>query len=153
MQKSEYYFALPFLFARARGESVERTERNGFEARFVGGAVHLVVYLFAFQHLLLRLPAWEQILLALPLAVLVWLGWLLLLYLDSLVIKIFRAIGLMRTISDGRAQSLLVLSVATLCACDLIATGAWLRFPGYFWLGAVALNSLAALFLSLGKAE
>ena len=149
MRKFECHFALPLLLAKWSNRAIERTERNGLEAHLVGSAVHLIAYLFAFQLLLLRLPVWEQLLLALPLAVLVWIFWLVFLYLDSLLIRSLRAGGVITKMSDGRAQSVNALGLTSVFALGLVATGAWPRVVGYLWLAAIALNLLAAFVLIL----
>ena len=78
--------------------------------------MHLVVYAFVFRALLAGRALWLQLLFVLPLAFLVWILWLLLFYLSSLIIKALRAIGLMRDLSDRRAQSIVLVSAVSLCA-------------------------------------
>lgn len=145
MEKTEplgFYFALPRLFLRG-----PRSERNWLEANLVGGFIHLLVYLGAFRILLLRATPLRQILLCLPLAFLVWVFWLLTIYLNSLLIRLLRAAGLMREMPDRYAQSLLVGIITTFFAWALIGAGSWLRALGILWMTLIALNLLAALFL------
>ncbi len=144
---SEYNFSLPRLLAHCRGRPAHRTERNWTEANVVGALVHLVVYVFAFDILLAGLPAWQGVFLSIPLAFGVWIFWLLVLYLDSLTIRLLRACGFLRTMSDIHAQSFLICTITTVCAVQLLLTASWTRFIGVVWIALVALNLFAALLL------
>ena len=108
-----FFFALPRLLAGAQG----RSEKNGLEANFVGGLVHLLAYLYAQQFFLGNSTVTQQLIWALPLAFLVWIWWLLVLYLNSLGIKFFRALGFIRTLPDRYAQSFIIEMIVTLFAC------------------------------------
>lgn len=147
-----FYFALPRLLAYWNGRSSVRSEQNGFEARTIGALMHGVVYATAAHYLLADLPlAWQAVLL-LPLAFAVWLGWVLLLYLNAVIIGLARSVGVMRDLPDARAQSVLVGIFTTLCAVDLVARGtfAWL---GLTWLVLLVMNLLAALALRVLEDE
>ena len=143
----EFNFSLPRLFARCTGQVAQPTEQNWIEANAVGALVHLVVYLYAFELLLARSKIWQQLLLVIPLAFAIWLFWLLVLYLNSLIIKALRTAGLMRALEDSRAQSFLICSMTTVFAGQLALTQSWTRFLGVFWITIVALNLVAALLL------
>ncbi len=91
-----FHFALARLWARATGGSSRPAEKSWLEANVVGGLVHGMAYLFAAHFAWRNLTAWQATLLALPLALGVGLGWLLVLYLNSLVIRLLRALGLLR---------------------------------------------------------
>ncbi len=151
MQNAEpvFYFSLPRLFARWRGGSDARTEMNWLETNVVGAAVHAVVYLFIAHLLLGGLPMWQQALWLLPLAAFVLLAWLIVLHANSLVVKLLRACGLMRTLPNHRAQSILIGIMTTAFACELLRAGSWLGLVGGIWLAAVILNLTAALALAL----
>ncbi len=122
---------------------------NWLETRVIGTAVHGVVYLFVAHALLGRLPLWQQALGLLPIAVLVWLAWLIVLYANSLLVVFLRACGFMRTLPNDRAQSILVGLMTTAFACELLRTGSWLSVVGGIWIAAVILNLLAAALLAL----
>lgn len=145
------YFALPRLCAHWRGRSARRSERNWLEANIAGTLVHLVVYASAFQLLLARQSLWRQVLLCLPLALLVWVFWLLLLYANSLVIRSLRAVRLMRHLPDRRAQTALICILTAVFAVRLLTTGAW--GIGAVWLAVFALNLLAAALLAISQTD
>lgn len=145
---NEFYFALPRLLARSRANQHMRSEKNSLEANVVGTLNHLLVYAFAFALLLKDLPGWQQVLLLLPLAVLVLIFWLLLLYVNSWIIKLLRAAGLMRALPNNRAQTLLISIVTTAMAGKLLFSEGWPRCVGLLWLAAVGLNLLAATLLA-----
>lgn len=144
-----FYFALPRLLWSSVGGDAGRTEKNGFEAHAVGALIHLVAYAFAFQICLTNLRPWQQLLLVVPLAFLVWLFWINLLYANSQVIRLLRAVGVMRDLPQGRAQGILVGIIMTAFALHLLAAEGWTRFIGAIWIAAVALNLLAAAILAL----
>ncbi|MDQ2918415.1 MAG: hypothetical protein M3R10_00840, partial [Verrucomicrobiota bacterium] len=83
-----FYFSLSRLYAKLCGRNATRTQNNWPEANAVGIFLHIVFCTFAFRVLLAGHAFMLQLLLLLPLAVLVWIFWLLLFYFDSLVIKI-----------------------------------------------------------------
>ena len=151
--RSRYYFALPRLVARLRGTSAERSEQNGTEAMVAGTLVHTVIFLFAVDLLLRGLATWQQALLLLPVAVLVLASWSLLTYANLLVIKLIRGAGILREHADRHLQSILIGTLTTFAAWQLINAGSWMRLLGFAWLAAVALNLTAAAVLTLMHAE
>ena len=148
-----YYFALPRLLARSRGDFRKRREQNWLEANIVGALVHLITLAFAARLLLADRPGWQQTLLLVPLTLLVWAWWSLLFYVNSLLIKLLRAAGAMRKTPDNHAQSLMVGITTTLFAWHLINAGSWMRVLGWIWIAAVALNLAAAAVLALVHAD
>ncbi len=144
-----FYFSLPRLLAKCGGRSAKRTQNNWLEANAAGIFLHIVFYAFAFRVFLNGHSLWLQLLLLLPLAFLVWIFWLLLFYFDSLVMRGLRAIGLMRHLSDGRAQSILIGLVASVCALALAFDRGAYKIIGLSWLALVVLNLLSAAILSL----
>ena len=146
-----FYFALPRLMARWRGGDSARAEQNEAEAWIAGLAVYAVSYLFFFQLTPVGLRWWLAIPLWIVLAFVVLLFWLLVLYLDSLVIRFGRVIGLFRTIPDRRAQSILIGTTTTAMAVALLAHGAWISEIAVIWLISVAMNLAAAALLALGN--
>ena len=83
----------------------------------------------------------------------VWIAWLILLYLHSLVVKLCWAIGLCTDLPRNRIQSVLMGIVTTVLAAQLVASGSWLRWVGLIWIAAVACNLTAALLLALFDEE
>ena len=148
-----YYFALPRLLARSAGHSGGRTEQNWLEANVVGTFVHAIAFIFAGRLLLADCSLWQQVLLLGPLALLVCASWSLFFYLNSLVLKLLRAAGLMRDLPDNRGQSVIVGITTTLLALQLAETGSWTRVAGWIWIIAVALNLVAAAVLALLHAD
>ena len=144
-----YYFALPRLIARAWGGNSSPAETNWVEANVAGGLVHGIAYLFAALLFLRDLSPVQQALLFLPLAVFVWLAWLLVLYINSLVIRLLRAGGMLRKTPDDRAQGLFIGVMTTAFAVALLRAGAYYGFAGGIWLAALSVNFLAAALLAL----
>ena len=144
-----FYFALPRLIARAWGANDSPAETNWLEANVAGGLVHGIAYLFAALVFLRDLSPGQQALLFLPLAVFVWLAWLLVLYINALVLRLLRAGGMLRKIPDDRAQGLLIGILTTTFAVALLRAGSCYGFAGGIWLAALSLNFVAAAVLAL----
>lgn len=135
-----FYFALPRMLTDPKAA---RSEMNWGEANLAGAGVFLVSYAALDQ-----LLAGPSIVLLVPLAILAWLLWIVALYVNSLVIKLLRACGLMRAVSDARAQSVLIGATTTALACWLLEADSWVRWLGAAWLVVTSLNLLAALALA-----
>jgi hypothetical protein len=144
-----YYFALPRLISRLRGGSSMRTENNWREANLAGGAVFLVSYAAVGRLLLRDATVTEELLLGLPIGIATWLFWLVALYVNSLEIRLLRACGLMRQLSDARAQSILIGLTTTVFACWLAAARSAAFLLALAWLCAATLNLTAAAILRL----
>jgi hypothetical protein len=148
MRTPRFYFALPRLVAALCGGSAERTEANWAEANIVGTMVHAVVYLFFARRALSGLVVWQQIALLLPVALLVWIVWLIFFYVCSVLIKAARSMAILRDVTNAHAQSVLVGLMTTAFAVDLFFADAT-RVIGAIWLLAVTVNLLAAALLAL----
>jgi hypothetical protein len=144
-----FYFALPRLLALFRGGSSERAEKNAGEAWIASIASYLVSYLFFAQFIPETLGLFSKILSLVLLAFLVWLFWLLALFVNSLMIKLLQACGLLRTIPVRRAQSILVAGAASAMSFQLLQGGGWIAEIAAIWLVAVAMNLAAAAILAL----
>lgn len=143
-ERPQFYFALPRLVASQLGWNADRTEDNWIEANIVGGVVHLIWYVFAAHLFLNGLPMWERIALLLPLALLVWVSWLIAIYINSVLIRLLRAGGLFRDLPDVRVQSVLLGVITTAFAFYLVESESGLALLGIAWVAAVSLNLLAA---------
>ena len=144
-----FYFSLLRLMAMVRGGDTRRAESNAAEAVFVGLLMYLIHYLF-FATLLFPMdrPPWAIALFLVALAFWIWLFWLLLLYLNSLIIRLLHLVGLLHTLPVRRAQSVLWGIATTAMACAfLLRSNPLLRELGAFWLVMVTMNLAAALVL------
>ena len=146
--RPHFYFALPRLIAMMRGADGRRAENNGAEAWVGNVAIYLINYLFFAQFIPPRLPLWQRALLLAGVLFLVWLFWLLVLYLNSLIIKLLRPAGIFRSIPTRSAQSILLGTWATAMAFDLVDRGSWIGEVASIWLVAVAMNLAAAAILA-----
>ena len=151
---AQFYFSLPRLVAKICGGDPRRAEINALEAWAGSLIFYLISYVFfAAQFIPTGLPRWQTALLLVAVAFFVWLFWLLLLYINSLIIKMLQLCGLFRTIPIRRAQSILLGISMTAMACALLMRGSWMRGVGLFWLLAVAANLACALVLTLSNEE
>jgi hypothetical protein len=151
--KRQFYFSLFRLLAMLRGGDARRAESNSFEAWLVGLMVYAIHYLF-FATLFIpsHLPPWLAALLFVALAFWIWLFWLLLLYINSVIIKFLHLCGLFRALPTRRAQSVLCGILTTAMACVLLRSSPAPRELGAIWLVAVAMNLTAALVLAFSDA-
>lgn len=142
-----FYFSLLRLLALLRGGDARRAENNGAEAWLGGLAINLISYLFFAQFVPGDLQIWQQALLLVLLAFFVWLFWLVVLYINSLIIKFVRLCGLFHSIPIRRMQSVLLGISATAMAGGLLQTDSWAREIASIWLVMVAMNLSAAAIL------
>ena len=147
-----FYFSLPRFIALLRGGDTRRAETNVMEAWFAGLMMYLIHYLFFAHFIPPRLSPWLTALLLIVLAFWVWLFWLLLLYLNSVIINLLRLGGLFRTVATRRTQSILWGIITTAMACELLKDSPWVREIGAIWLVAVALNLASAAVLAFSNA-
>jgi hypothetical protein len=150
---NKFYFSLFRAIALLRGGDAVRAESNGFEGWLVGLMIYSIHYLF-FAALLVpaHLEPWMTALLLITLAFWIWLFWLFLLYLNSVIIKLLRICGLFSALPIRRAQSILWGISTTAMACMLLKSSPALRELGAIWLVAVAMNLVAALILTFSDA-
>ena len=151
--KKQVYFSLLRVIAILRGGDARRTESNAFEAWLIGFMIYSIHYLF-FATLFIpsNLKPWLTTLFFVALAFWIWLFWLLLLYLNSMIIKTLQACGLFRTIPTRRAQSILWGISTTAMACALLESDPVPRELGAIWLVAVAMNLVSAMVLAFSDA-
>ncbi len=149
----QFYFSLLRFIAMLRGGDARRAESNAVEAGLVGLMMYLIHYLFFAMHFVpSRSAPWLTALLLVAIAFWVWLFWLLLLYINSVIIKLLRLGGILRTMSTRRAQSILWGIFTTAMACALLTSGGWVRELGAIWLVAVAMNLASAVVLAFSNA-
>jgi hypothetical protein len=151
---SRFYFSLPRLIAKICGGNPRRAETNAMEAWAGGLIFYLISYVFFAAEFVPRgLRHWQTAPLLVALGFFVWLFWLLLLYINSIIIKLLQLCGLFRTLPSRRAQSILLGISTTAMACALLLRGSWIRSVGLSWLVAVAANLASALILALSNEE
>jgi hypothetical protein len=150
--RTQFYFALPRLIASQFGWSAARRESNWLEANIVGCVEHLIWYAFAAHIFVGNLPLWAQVLSLIPLAFAVWVWWLIVLYLNSILIHLLRLFRPIRDLSNARVQSVLLGTVTTVFASFLVTRNSWLAPVGLLWVTAVSLNLLAAAILVVTEA-
>ena len=151
--KRQFYFSLLRVIAMLRGGDARRAESNGFEAWLVSLTIYSIHYFF-FATLFIpsNLAPWVTALLLVALAFWIWLFWLLLLHINSVIIKVLHVGGLFRAIPTRRAQSILWGISTTAMACALLNSSRLLREFAAIWLVAVAMNLASAVVLAFSDA-
>jgi hypothetical protein len=150
---TRFYFALPRLLAMLRGGDPERAEQNSAEAWVAGVATYIISYVFFAGFIPDTTAWWVTGLMLLALAFLVWLFWLLMLYLNSLILKLLHALGLFRSLPARRGQSVLVGTTATVMALGLLERGSLAGELGAIWLIALVMNLSAAVILAFRNGD
>ena len=146
-----YAFALPRLVARLAGRKVRRAEFSRLEAYGVCLLVFGISNLFVARALLPLLGSlvlqWLVVFL-LPFAM--WAAFLLLYYLVSLVIAVFRRLGFYRATTNNSFQHIVIMTLTTLLALALVRDECdGVKSLGFLWLGLLALNLLAIAILGM----
>jgi hypothetical protein len=153
MNEPRFYFALPRLLSKMRGGNASRAETNATEAWLTGVGIYGVSYLY-FAGYLSAAGSWPlRGLLLVVLAFLVWLFWLLVFYLNSLILMLLHRVGLFRALPVRRGQSVLLVIIATAMSAALIQRGSFVSEIGAIWLTATAMNLAAAAILAFSNGE
>ena len=146
--QGQFYFALPRLVAVIRGHNGARAERNWMEAYFGGVFVYAISYLFLASAVRVVAPviafAW-----AFVLAFATWIFWLIVVYLNSICVRVLRRVGTFRELTTARAQNILVGVETLLFALYLSCRPDWLRYAGFIATAAILTNLIASGVLAL----
>jgi len=146
-----FAFALSRLVARLGGRNVCRAQWSAPEAYGVCLLVFLISWVGTGRllPLLVRAGILRLVLFA-AVPLVLWLVFLLLYYLISLVIRIFRRFGFFLAASNAFLQHLFFASLTTLLSFFLLRSGSGLlQVLGSLWLGLVALNLVSILIEQL----
>ena len=149
----QFYFALPRLLAKMRGGNASRAERNAAEAWLGSLAIYTISYLYFAAFVPETWSWWMRAFFFIALAFLVWLFWLVMLYLNSLILKLLHTINLVRSLPMRRGQSILVAATATAMAVALAQRDSIVSELGAIWLIATALNLVAAVILAFSNGD
>ena len=146
-----YAFALPRLIARVAGRPVRRAEWCRWEAYGLGIFVFGISCLFMGRRLFPFVRGGLQqalFLLFLPFAV--WVGFLLLYFLNAQVIAVVRRFGLYSAQTNNAFQHRVIMTLTSgLALLFLRDDSIWFNSLGMLWLGLLSCNLLAALILQL----
>ena len=144
-----FYFALPRLLARLRHGDSSRAEINGSEAWAGSIAVFVISYLFFASLLPRNLDWWLAALIFATLPFFVLLFWLFALAVNSVILKLMRAGGLLRSLPQRRGQAVLIGITATAMAFLMAQSRSLSGEIASIWLVAVVLNLSAAAILAV----
>ncbi len=146
-----FAFACTRLLARLGGREVRRAEWSGLEAYGVCLLVFGISWVCAARAIPLFVrPLGLQIVIFVTLPVLLWLIYLLLYYLISLGIRLFRWLGLYSAPTNDPIQHLFFVLLTTFLSLSLLRSEAvWLESLGGLWLALLALNLLSIVIEKL----
>ena len=146
-QAPAFYFAFPRLIQRLLGGTALRGENNWIEAYGTGVVMYLISYFYAVGWFELRRDFWLSLLALLPLAFGMWVFWLVVVYLNSLIIRGLRVAGWLDRASKAAAQSVLLTALTTFFAFDLARLNSIVRWLALSWFVILTLNLVSALIL------
>jgi hypothetical protein len=147
--KNAFYFALPRLLNRIRGGTDKVSESNAAESYLGSIGIFIIPFVFALQLFAERFSGWSAIAFDLVLVFAVWIFWLIVFYINSLIVKLLRACGLFRETPNRRAQDIFIAIVLAAMAYRLSILHGWLGWIGWLCLCALGANFLAAILLKL----
>jgi len=147
--KNAFYFALPRLLNRIRGGTDKVSESNAAESYLGSIGIFIITFVFALQLFAERFSGWSVIAFDLVLVFAVWIFWLIVFYINSLIVKLLRACGLFRETPNRRAQDIFIAIVLAAMAYRLSILHGWLGWIGWLCLCALGANFLAAILLKL----
>ena len=140
-----YKFALPRLLARSAGRKVRRAQFSAGEAYSLGLLVFGLHCVFAARAILpfVRTTALQALaLLFLPFAI--WIAFLFLYYMNSLVLALLRRAGLFAIVPNNQFQHVVISTLTTLIALAFLREeSSWIRSLGVLWLALLAFNLFA----------
>jgi hypothetical protein len=145
-----YAFALPRLIAYLCGRHPRRAELSRWEAYGLGILVFGISGVFMGRALLpVVRPGFVQLLVLVLLPFAVWTAFLLLYYVNSLVIALLRRLGLFSA-RNNQFQHFVIMFLTTLLAALLTLDEiVWIRWLGIIWFGLVSLNLVSILIFPL----
>jgi hypothetical protein len=146
-----YAFALPRLIAHLGGRHARRAELSRGEAYGLGILVFGISCVFV-AHALLPIvrPKFVQLLALLLLPFAIWVAFLLLYYVNSLMTALLRRLGLYSSRTNIPFQHFVIMTLVTLLAARLLRDeSVWMRSLGIFWLGLLGLNLLSIVLLKV----
>jgi len=146
-----FAFALSRVVARCAGRKPRRAEFSGAEAYGLGLLVFGISCVFVARALLLfvrPMAVYLMVLLILPIAS--WIAFLLLYYLNSLVIAILRRLRLYSAVTNNPFQHVVIMLLISLIALSfLFEEPVWVKPLGIFWLGLLSFNLISILIEKL----
>ena len=146
-----YAFALPRLAVRLAGQKVRRARLSRWEAYGTGILVFGLSCVFAARLVLpLVRPAFWQLLILVALPFAMWIAWLLLYYVVSLLVALLRKLELYSAPTNHPFQHIVIICLITVLAALLAReeTG-WMRLLGILWIVLVALNLFSIVILRI----
>ena len=132
-----------------RGRRGGISESNAVEAYLGSIGIFALSFLFALQLFIDRFSGWSLLAIAFVLVFAVWIFWLFVFYINSLLIKVLRVSGLFRGTADRRVQDVFIGIVVAVMAYRLSILPGWPGWIGLLVLSTLGVNFVAAILLRL----
>jgi hypothetical protein len=140
-----FYFSLPRLLNRGANVS----ESNVLETYLGSIGIFMVTFFIGLPLFTPGLHGWPALAMGILLFCAVWIFWLAVFYINSLIIRLLRTCGLFPRTDNRHAQDILIGIVITVLAYQLSILPSWTRWMGVSCLVLLGANLLAALSLKL----
>jgi len=144
-----YYFSLPRLLSRITGRGSDFSEGGPFETCLGSVVVLLIPYFFLVDLVMNHVGRWMAFGTGVALLFAIWIFWLVVLYLNWVMIQVLHGLGFFRAVTERHLQDILVGLIITFFASELSILNSWVRWIGILWLIILAMNLAATLSLAL----
>lgn len=144
-----FYFSLPRLLSRITGHGSHVSEGGFFETCLGTLIVLLIPYFFLVDLAMNHASRWMGFVTGVALLFAIWIFWLVVLYLNWVMIQVLHGLGFFRGVTERHLQDILVGLIITFFASELSILNSWVRWIGISWFIVLAMNLAAALSLAL----
>jgi hypothetical protein len=144
-----FYFSLPRLLSKVTGRDSDFSEGSFFETCLGSLVVLLIPYFFLVDLVMNHVGRWMAFGTGVALLFAIWIFWLVVLYLNWVMIEVLHGLGFFRGVTERHLQDILVGLIITFFASELSILNSWVRWIGILWLIILAMNLAATLSLAL----
>lgn len=144
-----FYFSLPRLLSKVTGRDSDFSEGSFFETCLGSVVVLLIPYFFLVDLAMNHVGRWVAFGTGVALLFAIWIFWLVVLYLNWVIIQVLHGLGFFRGVTERHLQDILVGLIITFFASELSILNSWVRWIGILWLIILAMNLAATLSLAL----
>ncbi len=144
-----FYFSLPRLLSKVTGRGSDFSEGGFFETCLGSVVVLLIPYFFLVDLVMNHGGRWMAFGTGVALLFAIWIFWLVVLYLNWVMIQVLHGLGFFRGVTERYLQDILAGLIITFFASELSILNSWVRWIGILWFIILAMNLAAALALAL----
>jgi hypothetical protein len=144
-----FYFSLPRLLSTIIGRGSHFPEGSFFETCLGSLVVLLIPYFLLVDLAINHVGRWMAFVTGVMLLFAIWIFWLVVLYLNSLLIQVLQRLGFFRKMTGRHLQDIFIGIIITSFASEISILNSWVRWIGILWFMILAMNLAAAFWLAL----